>query len=58
MKWYIWVLIVVVLFAAGYFTGDMVAKNKAAKLAKANAAKTPVTTVNVKPIPTQVNMTT
>lgn len=32
MKWYIWVLIVVTLFAAGYFTGDMVAKNKAAKL--------------------------
>ena len=33
MKWYIWVFIIGATFAAGYFTGDMVAKNIAKKLA-------------------------
>lgn len=39
-----WVLIVVVLFAAGYFTGDMVAKNKARKLAEKKPSTTTTST--------------
>lgn len=44
MKWYIWVFIIGATFAAGYFTGDMVAKNIAKKLA-AKKAVVPIKTV-------------
>lgn len=53
MKWYIWVLVVAVVFAAGYFTGDMVAKNTAKKLA-AKKTVNPSTGLGTPPATSQI----